>query len=98
MSGSTDMLLELTMERERPPKSPTLTPLNAMTGAPAPSSPAALKFSACRPHSVRRTDMPVMSTSVNSRFVICKARCPVAEAVSVKPLAELSCDFPRGSP
>lgn len=73
MSGST-IIDELdTIERDRPLKSPTLTPLNAMIGWPSAFGPAALKFSAWRPHRVSRTDMPVLSTRVSSLLVIWNA-------------------------
>ncbi len=63
LSGLMCIVLELNMESERPPKSPTFTPLNAITGLSG-----ALYCSACFPHKVRRTEYPDLSTSVNSRF------------------------------
>lgn len=79
MSGFSDMDELENMDRLRPPKSLTLTPLNASTGF---SSPAIVrsKFSACWPQSVRRTLMPLLSISVSSRFLI--GRCVALDTIS----------------
>lgn len=58
MSGATVMVALLNMLKLRPPKSPTLTPLKAITG-----KSSAWNDSACLPHSVKRTAQPVWSTS-----------------------------------
>ena len=57
--------LTITRVKYLPPKSPTLTPLNAITGVSS-----TLYCSACFPQRVRRTEKPDLSTRVNSRLGI----------------------------
>ena len=79
MSGFTAIVELENMLRLRPPKSLTLTPLNASTGL---ASPAIVfsKFSACCPHSVRRTLVLLLSISVSSRFLT--GRCVDLDTIS----------------
>jgi hypothetical protein len=63
ISGLRIIVALLNMLKLRPPKSPTLTPLKAITGASS-----WLKVSACLPHRVRRTAWPDWSTSWISRL------------------------------
>lgn len=88
MSGSTAMVELPETLSERPPKSPTLTPL--MATMPLSSS---VHDSAWRPHSVTRTAYCDRSTMVNSRFLICFC---VALAV-ISDTAPLSCTTPSTS-
>lgn len=60
---------DITFKSNSPPKSPTFTPLTAITGWSL-----AMYFFACSPQRVRRTEKPDRSTRVRSLFGICRSR------------------------
>ena len=70
ISGLTTIVALLNIDSDRPPKSPTLTPLKATTGELGASN-----VSACLPHNVSLTLWPDRSTSWISRLANCRSAC-----------------------